>query len=289
MEKKMRNAVALMVFLLLGFSAHAAKFTGTLQKVANSGVITVGYNADSPPFSFEDEAGLPVGYSVDLCRRIATATKEKLGLKELEVKFVEITLEDRFSAVESGKVDIECSSSTITLSRLETVDFTLMTFVTGGALVSKAAAPIMTTGDVGGKSVAVTRGTTTEVALKEYLKESLIDASVVLVDTDSDGMKLLDEGKVQAFASDQVVLIGQIVNSGDPESYALSEDIFSFEPYGLSLRRNDADFRLLANRSLAQIYRTGQFKTLFNKWFGRVGLRPSPVLAAMYQLEALPE
>jgi ABC-type amino acid transport substrate-binding protein len=289
MEKKMRNAVALMVFLLLGFSAHAAKFTGTLQKVANSGVITVGYNADSPPFSFEDEAGLPVGYSVDLCRRIATATKEKLGLKELEVKFVEITLQDRFSAVESGKVDIECSSSTITLSRLETVDFTLMTFVTGGALVSKAAAPIMTTGDVGGKSVAVTRGTTTEVALKEYLKESLIDASVVLVDTDSDGMKLLDEGKVQAFASDQVVLIGQIVNSGDPESYALSEDIFSFEPYGLSLRRNDADFRLLANRSLAQIYRTGQFKTLFNKWFGRVGLRPSPVLAAMYQLEALPE
>ena len=285
----MRNAVALMVFLLLGFSAHAAKFTGTLQKVANSGVITVGYNADSPPFSFEDEAGLPVGYSVDLCRRIATATKEKLGLKELEVKFVEITLEDRFSAVESGKVDIECSSSTITLSRLETVDFTLMTFVTGGALVSKAAAPIMTTGDVGGKSVAVTRGTTTEVALKEYLKESLIDASVVLVDTDSDGMKLLDEGKVQAFASDQVVLIGQIVNSGDPESYALSEDIFSFEPYGLSLRRNDADFRLLANRSLAQIYRTGQFKTLFNKWFGRVGLRPSPVLAAMYQLQALPE
>ena len=85
------------------------------------------------------------------------------------------------------------------------------------------------------------------------------------------------------------MLIGQIVNSPDPESYVLSEDIFSFEPYGLSLRRNDADFRLVANRSLAQIYRTGQFKTLFNKWFGRVGLRPSPVLAAMYQLEALPE
>lgn len=285
----MRNVVLLGAVLLLGFSAEAAKLTGTLKKVADTGVITIGYNTDSAPFSFQDDSGAPIGYSVDLCRRIATATKEKLGLDDLEVKFVEISLENRFDAVESGQVDIECSSSTITLSRLEKVDFTLMTFVTGGALVSKENAAIRTTDDINGKAVAVTRGTTTEAALTAHLKENLIDASVILVDTDSEGIRQLDAGKVQAFASDQVVLIGQIVNSGDPESYVLSEDIFSFEPYGLSLRRNDADFRLLANRSLSQIYRTGQFKTLFNKWFGRVGLRPSPILAAMYQLQALPE
>ena len=285
----MRNVVLLGAVLLLGFSAEAAKLTGTLKKVADTGVITIGYNTDSAPFSFQDDSGAPIGYSVDLCRRIATATKEKLGLDDLEVKFVEISLENRFDAVESGQVDIECSSSTITLSRLEKVDFTLMTFVTGGALVSKENAAIKTTDDINGKAVAVTRGTTTEAALTAHLKENLIDASVILVDTDSEGIRQLDAGKVQAFASDQVVLIGQIVNSGDPESYVLSEDIFSFEPYGLSLRRNDADFRLLANRSLSQIYRTGQFKTLFNKWFGRVGLRPSPILAAMYQLQALPE
>lgn len=285
----MRNVVLLGAVLLLGFSAEAAKLTGTLKKVADTGVITIGYNTDSAPFSFQDDSGAPIGYSVDLCRRIATATKDKLGLDDLEVKFVEISLENRFDAVESGQVDIECSSSTITLSRLEKVDFTLMTFVTGGALVSKENAAIKTTDDINGKAVAVTRGTTTEAALTAHLKENLIDASVILVDTDSEGIRQLDAGKVQAFASDQVVLIGQIVNSGDPESYVLSEDIFSFEPYGLSLRRNDADFRLLANRSLSQIYRTGQFKTLFNKWFGRVGLRPSPILAAMYQLQALPE
>ena len=285
----MRKLVVLVTFLVLCFSAEAAKLTGTLKKVADTGVITIGYNTDSAPFSSQDDSGSPVGYSVDLCRRIATAAKDKLGLDDLEVKFVEVTLEDRFDAVESGKVDIECSSSTITLSRLEKVDFTLMTFVTGGSLVSKENAAIMTTDDINGKSVAVIRGTTTESALNAHLKENLIDASVVLVDTDSEGMAQLDAGKVQAFASDQVVLIGQIVNSGDPESYVLSEDIFSFEPYGLSLRRNDADFRLLANRSLAQIYRSGQFKKLFNKWFGRVGLRPSPVLIAMYQLQALPE
>jgi ABC-type amino acid transport substrate-binding protein len=135
----------------------------------------------------------------------------------------------------------------------------------------------------------VAKGTTTEGSLRAYLKESLIDATVVVVETDSDGMNALNAGKVDAFASDQVVLIGQIVKSVDPASYVLSEDLFSFEPYGLGVRRDDAAFRLIANRSLAQIYRSGQFKALFNKWFGKVGLRPSPVLVAMYQLQALPE
>ena len=285
----MRRAIVFIVVLFLNCSAMAQKLTGTLKKIADSGQITIGYNADSAPFSFLDPEGAPVGYSVDLCRRIATATEEELGLSDLNVKFVEVSLKDRFDAVKSGKIDIECSSSTITLSRQAHVDFTLMTFVTGGALVSKKTAPVITTGDVSGKTVAVIRGTTTETALRTHLKESLIDAKVVLVDSDTEGMQELNANRVQAFASDQVVLIGQMVQSGRPADYALSEDLYSFEPYGLALRRNDADFRLVANRSLAQIYRTGQFKQLFERWFGRVGLRPSPVLAAMYQLEALPE
>lgn len=285
----MQRITVFFLVLLFSFSAAAQKLTGTMKKIADTGVFTIGYNVDSFPFSFIDSSGAPAGYSVDLCRRIATATKEEIGMNSLDVKFVQVSLEDRFDAVESGKVDIECSSSTITLSRMEKVDFSLMTFVTGGGLVSKADAPIVTTGDLSGKSVAVAKGTTTEKSLREYLKESLIDATVVVVDTDSAGMNQLNAGKVDAFASDQVVLIGQIVNSVDPASYVLSEDVFSFEPYGLGLRRNDSEFRLVANRSLAQIYRTGQYKVLFNKWFGKVGLRPSPVLAAMYRLEALPE
>jgi len=69
----------------------------------------------------------------------------------------------------------------------------------------------------------------------------------------------------------------------------LSQDLFSFEPYGLMVRRNDADFRLVAYRAIAQIYRTGQFQSLFEKWFAAVGIKPSPVLVAMYKLQAIPE
>jgi len=275
--------------LLFSFNATAQKLTGTLKKIADSGVFTIGYREDSTPFSFKDEAGTPTGYSVDLCRRIATATKAALGLSDMKVEFVPVTLDDRFTAVESGKVDIVCGSTTITLSRLERVDFTLMTFVTGGSLVSMVDAPIKMTSDLNCKTVAVLKGTTTEAALEKYLQESFIDAKVVKVDSRKEGMQQLDVGQVHAFASDQIVLIGQIVNSAVPQDYVLSEDLFSFEPYGFLVRQNDAAFRLVANRSLAQIYRTGQFQQLFNNWFGRVGVRPSPVLAAMYKMQALPE
>jgi ABC-type amino acid transport substrate-binding protein len=191
--------------------------------------------------------------------------------------------------VESGKVDIECGATTITLSRQERVDFTLMTFVTGGSLLSKKSDPVKMTGDLGGKSVAVLKNTTTLVALKDYLRESLIDATIVEVDTGSEGMAQLESGKVQALARDQIVLIGQILKTVDPKEYVLAEDLFSFEPYAFMVRRNDAAFRLMANRSLAQLYRTEQYQPLFNKWFGSVGVRPSPVLAAMYKMQALPE
>ena len=200
-----------------------------------------------------------------------------------------MTAKDRFDAVESGKVDIECGATTITLSRQETVDFTLMTFVTGGSLLSKKSDPVTMTGDLDGKSVAALKDTTTIVALKEYLRESLVDAEIVEVETGLEAMELLESGKVQALARDQVVLIGQVLKTVNPKDYVLSNDLFSFEPYGFMIRRNDSAFRLITSRSLAQLYRTEQYQPLFNKWFGSVGVRPSPVLAAMYKIQSLPE
>jgi len=105
----------------------------------------------------------------------------------------------------------------------------------------------------------------------------------------SEGMKQLQAKKVDAFASDQVVLIGEILTASNPRAYSLGADLFSFEPYGLVVRRNDADFRLVANRAIAQLYRSGQIEDLFNRWFGQVGVQPTPVLKAMYLLGGIPE
>jgi ABC-type amino acid transport substrate-binding protein len=164
-----------------------------------------------------------------------------------------------------------------------------MTFVTGGSLLSLADSAVNTMADLAGKSVAVVSGTTTEPALKSYLTKTLVDAKVVTVATREEAMKELDAKHVAAFASDQIVLIGQVLLAKEPRKYALSHDLFSYEPYAFMVRRNDADFRLVADRAIAQIYRSGQIEQLYQRWFGQVGVKPSPVLGAMYVLQALPE
>lgn len=262
---------------------------GTLEKIARTGEFVIGYRTDASPLSYENADGEPSGYSVDLCRRIAAGVKAHLGKDDIETKFVPVTSDERISAVVSGEIDIECGSTTITLSRQEQVDFTLPTFVTGGSVLSLAKSGIKDIAGLSGKKVGVVKDTTTVEQLRNYLKENLIDAKVVIVGDRKDGMRLLNRGDIDAFASDQIVLIGQIIESINPKIYALGNETFSYEPYGFVVRRNDADFRLVANRSIAQLYRSGQHIDIFFKWIGRIGIQPPPVLIAMYQLSTLPE
>jgi ABC-type amino acid transport substrate-binding protein len=262
---------------------------GTLDQIKKTGEIRLGYRTDAPPLAFKDSSGQPSGYSVELCQRVAVAVKDQLKLNELKTTFVPLTSENRLDAIVSNRADIECGATTMTLTRAQKVDFTLMTFVTGGGILARAGSGIDSLGNLAGKSVAVVAGTTTESALKTYLQKNLIDAKVIAVADRSEAMKQLQAKQVDAFASDQIVLIGEVLQTADPNEYSLSRDLFSFEPYALVVRRNDADFRLVADRALAGLYRSGQIEQIFNRWFGQVGVRPSPVLSAMYVLQALPE
>jgi glutamate/aspartate transport system substrate-binding protein len=275
---------------LLAFSVVPAIVVGgTLDQIKKSGEFRIGYRTDAPPLAFKDPSGQAAGYSVELCKRIAAAVKDQLKLKELKTTLVPLTSEDRLDAVVNNRADIECGATTITLARSEKVDFTLMTFVTGGGLLTLANSGISSLATLAGKSVAVVTGTTSQSALQQYLQKNLIDAKLVAVSDRGEAMKQLQSHKVDAFASDQVVLIGQILQSTDPRAFSLTPDLFSYEPYGLVVRRNDADFRLVADRALAQLYRSGQIEELFDRWFGQAGMQPTPVLRAMYLLQALPE
>lgn len=267
----------------------AQETEGTLEKIARTGEFVIGYRADSSPLSYENAEGQPSGYSVDLCRRVAAGIKAHFGEQEIETKFLRIAPDERISAVVDGKIDIECGSTTITLSRQEQVDFSLPTFVTGGSVLSLASSGIQSTADLSGKKVGVAKDTTTLDQLRNHLEQNLIDAEVVVVANRNEGIRQLNRGDIDALASDQIVLIGQIIEAINPKRYALVSEIFSYEPYGFAVRRNDADFRLVVNTALSQLYRSGQHAAIFQKWIGRIGIQVPPILAAMYQLNALPE
>jgi ABC-type amino acid transport substrate-binding protein len=276
------------VALLAGTSAMAQ---GTLDRISERGEIRIGYRADARPLSFEED-GMPAGYSIDLCKRIAAGVGEHLRLANLKASYVEVTADNRFDALVRGDIDIECGATTITLQRQERVDFTLMTFVTGGSFLSRAEARVSGAADLAGKRVAVPRGTSTATALENYLEENSIDARVVMVDDRDAGMARLLRGDVDALAGDQIVLLGnalEVIERDGAANFSFADELFSYEPYGFMVRRDDADFRLVVNRELAEIFRDGDQAPIYQNWIGSNGVKPSPMLVAMYLVQGLSE
>jgi len=273
---------------VLAGPALGQKLDGTLGKIKASGTMNIGYRESSPPFSFTGPDKRPVGYSIDLCMHVAGVIQKQLGLANLKLGWVPVTAANRIDMVAQGKVDIECGTTTASLSRQERVDFSLMTFVDGGGLLTTPAANLRGPADLAGKRIAVIPGTTTEKSLAEYLKTEFVTVQTVRVKDHAEGFAALEGGLADAFASDRGVLIGLAVTSKDPKRFLLPDLVFSYEPYALMLRRNDAAFRLAVNRALAGLYRSGGIAPIYERWFGAFG-KPTQALQAMYLLNGLPE
>ena len=274
--------------LLLNTPALAADLAGTLKTIKETGVIKLGYLPQSVPFSFAETVGKPQGYSPDLCLRAATGIQEQLGLQKLDVQWVPVTLETRFDAIKTGAIDLECGITTNTLSRQKEVDFSLMTWVDGANFLVRDSSPYKSLSDLAGKKIAVIPNTTTVGALKQALDKGYINAEIVLVHSHEEGLEGINKGTVDAYASDQTVLIGLALVVSQSLKLRLGDKNLSYEPYGLMLRKNDQDFRQAVNAVLARLYRSGQIAQIYDRWFGKLG-KPSQILAVMFLLNALPE
>jgi glutamate/aspartate transport system substrate-binding protein len=283
-----RVLASLAVTVLLAHPALGQELQGTLKRIRDTSTIRLGYREASPPFSFRGTDQKPVGYSVDLCGRVVASVQQELGLSNLQTQWVPVTPESRIPAVVQGTIDLECGSTTITLGRQREVDFSHLIFVDGGGLLVRTGTGIAALGDLGGRKVAVIPGTTTERALAESLQKASLTVEVTPVKEHSEGLAALDSGAVAAYASDRVLLVGLALRSADPKRFVLLDSYLSYEPYGLMLRRGDADFRLAVNRALSRLYRSPQVVQLYERWFGGFG-RPTSLLQAMYLLQALPE
>jgi ABC-type amino acid transport substrate-binding protein len=259
---------------------------GTLDRVRDSGVFTIGFRADAAPYAYKNELGEAAGYSVDLCRNVAVAVKETLGLKDISIKYVPVTAENRFKAVQDGRIDILCGATTATLARRKLVDFSLGTFIDGATVMLMANGPAGFK-ELAGKNVGVRGGTTTENGLRESLKKMSVDAKVVPVKNHDDGLAKLQKGELSAYFADRGILMFLMMGSDAPQNLRVGKDYFSFEPYALAMQRGDDEFRLVVDTTLSRIYRTGAIVPIFRNSFGNA--KPSDVLQSLYLINGLPE
>ena len=261
----------------------------TIEKITASKTILLGYRDSSLPFSFANQNRQPAGYSVDLCNRVVEDLRRDLKLPELQAKWVPVTVETRVGAVMAGNVDLECGSTTNTLSRQEQVDFSLTTFITGASMLALAGTDVGA--ELGGIRIAVIPGTTTDALIKDAMARGGAGANraqLLAVKDHADGLAALMNKTADVYATDRAILIGLVLATPDPQRFALLDRFLSYEPYALMLRRGDPAFRLAVNRALARLYRSGQVVEIYAKWFGQWGA-PSALTIGMYAIEGLPE
>jgi ABC-type amino acid transport substrate-binding protein len=258
----------------------AQELTGTLQQIKKSGQIRIGYRVSEPPMSFLDKDGNPTGYSIDICRGIVTKVENKIGM-DVKVEYVPVTADGRFKALGDNKIDILCGSTTKTLSRSELIDFTQLTFVTGASLMTLKDNKTLDSAGFDGTKIGVVKATTTAVAST--------NAEIVLFNSAKESIEALRKKKIDAFSSDQIVLIGLALKEHDPMSFVIKSDVFSFEPFALAVRRNDADFRLVADRVISELYRSGRILEIYDKWIGKFTRKRLPIFDAMVKINATPE
>jgi ABC-type amino acid transport substrate-binding protein len=282
----LRAAIASVALILTAsIAAGQTPADSRLKRIADSKTIKIGYRAAATPFSFfNQQAKEPAGYTIDLCRLAAEWIGKSLNTP-LKVEWVEVTTQNRFDMVAQGKADMECGSSTMTLSRMKQVDFSSVTFVESTGIVMRTATGVTKAGDLNGQKIAVAAGTTNEAALAELVKQGKLKVTLVPVKDRDAGIAALEKGEVDGYASDKLLLVG--ARFQDAKALTMLPDDLSFEPYGIALPRGDWALRLAVNSALAEVYGSGLIFTVFSRWFDQVKLKPGPVLLSAFSLGAL--
>jgi ABC-type amino acid transport substrate-binding protein len=274
--------------IALAAFANPALAAGTLDKIRQSGKLALGYRADAQPFSYRDVSGNAAGYSVALCQAIADGLKGDLGLANLSIEWVPVTLDDQFSAVQQGKVDLLCAAETETLSRRKEVSFSLPIYPSGiGALLAADAPPeleaILERGSPPTKPIwrgspartlleqqtfAVVEKTRAVDWLRERADAFDIDAKIVPVDSYEAGVQSLIDGGSDVLFGDRAILLEAAKRNPAARDLTLLDRRFTNEPVALVLARGDEDFRLAVDQKLSQTIRSDAFRGLYARWFG---------------------
>jgi len=285
----MRGKLTIILLIILFTSPVAAKeLTGTLRHIKETGQIRIGFRASEPPMSFLEKNGKPDGYSIELGQFVVGEVEKRLGAK-VRVQYVPVTAENRFKALVDNKIDILCGATTKTLSRSEIVDFTQLTFVTGASLMTLQNNKNRDASGFNGKKIGVVKGTTTAHFLKNLLHETSTKAEIVLFNSAEDGVDALKKKKIDAYAADQIVLIGIASKAQNRMDFAIDPNVFSFEPFAFAVRQNDAAFRLVADRAISHLCRSKKIFEIYDKWVGAFTGQRLPIFDAMVQLNATPE
>ena len=295
MSAFIRAVVALLTLAAVPAAAQDGTLTGTLEKIRSGGKITLGVRDAALPFSYRLADGTPAGYAVELCKEIVDEVSGELDGAPVTIVYRTVTAENRIGMVVAGDIDMECGSTTRNQQRQRLVAFSPVFFVAGTKLLVSRQSAIQSYRDLSGKTVVVTTGTTNETAMHGLVDRLALPVKIVAAPDHAQSFALLRAGKVDAFATDDVLLAG-LAATPDGADYRITGEYLSYEPYGLMYRKDDAAFTAVVERGFARMAETGRLSELYRRWLverlpagERLNMPMSAELSEMFRVLGQPD
>ncbi len=252
---------------LIAGSATAQDLTGRLKKIKDTGTITLGYRDSSIPFSYLDDQQKPIGYSMDICYKIADAVKAELKLSKLNIALTAVTSATRIPLIANGTVDLSCGSATNNIERQKQVSFAPTTFVTATRFVSKKSAKYNDLADLKGKTVVSTSGTSNLKWLTEANGKDALALQIIPAKDHAEAFLMVESGRAAAFFMDDILLYGLVASAKSPDQYVVSPKAYTVEPYGIIEPKDDPAFKKVADKAVTDLMKSGEINKLYDKWF----------------------
>ena len=263
----MKTVFALLAAGALALAGTAAAQEGTLQKIKQSGSITIGHRDSSIPFSYYDQNQHPVGYAMDICFKVVDAVKAKLKMPKLKVNLLPVTSSTRIPLMANGTIDLECGSTTNNAERKQQVDFGMTYFVVKYRYVAKKSARMDKIADLKGKTVVSTSGTTDLKALNELNTSRNFGMNILTANDHAAAFLMVESGRAAAFLMDDILLSGLVANAKRPGEFHISSESLGLEPYSLMLRKDDPEFKKVVDDAMSRLYTSGEIHKIYRKWF----------------------
>lgn len=274
-------------------TTQSAVAESSLEKIVANKTFSIAYREESVPFSFIDSSGKPQGYAIDVCLKIAEAIKTEFKLDKLDIKFVPITPQTRIPLIANGTANVECSSTTITTGRMKQVEFLAPIFITGTKLMVRKGSGITKIEDLEGKTLLSLAGTTNEKAAQAEIAKRGLKVNMVKVKDHPQALLNLEQGRADAYTSNDVVLYGIRTMAKNPGDYEIVGPFYSYDPFSIMIPKNDTDFRALALRVMSNLYTSGEIFTMYKQWFEpgptNINLPMSDDLKNALRLNAFPD
>lgn len=261
-----------------------------LKRIAERNAITIGHREASAPYSFINRDQRVEGYSIDLCMKVVEAVKTRLEKPDLEVKYVPINTTNRIALVANGTIDLECGTTTNTLSRQEQVEFSPIFYITGTQLLVKTSSGAKEVEDLKGKRVAVLQGSSNEQSLRALNDTEKLGIDLVYAKDLGEGALLVANDRVDGFAADGGQIKVFAATKAQPKgSLKVVGRLLTYDPYSAMMQRGDLEFSLLVKRAFADAFRSPEAEKLYEKWFGPLGIAIEPELKTAFTIQALPQ